>query len=105
MIVKDLTKTYRSKHERDVVALNNISFSLPETGLVFFVGKSGSDKSTLLNILGGIDSFDKGSVSVFGNELSKPSSKELEKYCAQMISFFFQDYYLLDELMFLCWRE
>ena len=40
MIVKDLTKTYRSKHERDVVALNNISFSLPETGLVFFVGKS-----------------------------------------------------------------
>ena len=47
--VKNLTKIYKSKKTGDVVALNDISFTLPDTGMVFVIGKSGSGKSTLIN--------------------------------------------------------
>ena len=52
--VKNLTKIYKGE-ETDVLALNSVSFTLPEKGLVFIVGKSGSGKSTLLNMLGCLD--------------------------------------------------
>ena len=53
--VNNLTKVYKSKNKNNCVALNDISFELPDKGLIFVVGKSGSGKSTLLNLLGGLD--------------------------------------------------
>ena len=50
--VKNLTKIYRPKRGVPVTALNGVDLTLPETGMVFLLGKSGSGKSTLLNILG-----------------------------------------------------
>ena len=53
--VTNLSKTYRGKGTEDVQALKGVSFTLPDTGMVFILGKSGSGKSTLLNLLGGLD--------------------------------------------------
>jgi len=57
-------KTYASSGN-DVVALNDVSINIPEKRVVGIVGTSGMGKSTLLNILGGIDSPDEGTV-LFG---------------------------------------
>ena len=93
-----MTKIYKTSRLKKNVAINNISFSLPDTGLVFITGKSGSGKSTLLNIIGAIDSFDNGEIEVFGNRLSEFNEEDAEKYRSSIISFIFQNYYLLEEL-------
>ena len=98
IIVKNLTKGYRSKKAKICVALNNVSFSLPSKGLVFVVGKSGSGKSTMLNLLGGLDSLTSGEINVFGNQLNEYSESELYSFRSNIVGFVFQDFHLLDDL-------
>ena len=96
--IKNLTKVYRSKGKDKSVALNDISFDLPNTGLVFVLGKSGSGKSTLLNIIGGLDSLTSGQIIANGNDISKFNQKEYNSFRSSYVGFVFQDYHLLDEL-------
>lgn len=96
--VEHLQKTYNLDKTNSTHAINDISFSLPDKGMIFIVGKSGSGKSTLLNILGGLDDFDSGSVIVDGNDLSKMSHSDFNKYRSGYISFIFQDHFLIDDL-------
>ena len=98
IIVKNLTKVYKSKKAKICVALNNVSFSLPSKGLVFVVGKSGSGKSTMLNLLGGLDSVTTGEINVFGNQLNEYSESELYSFRSNTVGFVFQDFHLLDDL-------
>ena len=98
IIVKNLTKVYKSKKAKVCVALNNVSFSLPSKGLVFVVGKSGSGKSTMLNLLGGLDSLTSGEINVFGNQLNEYSESELYSFRSNIVGFVFQDFHLLDDL-------
>ena len=98
IIVKNLTKAYKSKKAKICVALNNVSFSLPSKGLVFVVGKSGSGKSTMLNLLGGLDSLTSGEINVFGNQLNEYSESELYSFRSNIVGFVFQDFHLLDDL-------
>ena len=98
IIVKNLTKVYKSKKTKSCVALDNVSFSLPSKGLVFVVGKSGSGKSTMLNLLGGLDSLTSGEINVFGNQLNEYSESELYSFRSNMVGFVFQDFHLLDDL-------
>ena len=98
IIVKNLTKVYKSKKAKICVALNNVSFSLPSKGLVFVVGKSGSGKSTILNLLGGLDSLTSGEINVFGNQLNEYSESELYSFRSNIVGFVFQDFHLLDDL-------
>ena len=96
--VEHLQKTYNLGKTNQTHAINDISFSLPDKGMIFIVGKSGSGKSTLLNILGGLDDFDSGSVIVDGNDLSKMSHSDFNKYRSGYVSFIFQDHFLIDDL-------
>ena len=98
IIVKNLTKVYKSKKAKSCVALNNVSFSLPCKGLVFVIGKSGSGKSTMLNLLGGLDSLTSGEINVFGNQLNEYSESELYSFRSNIVGFVFQDFHLLDDL-------
>ena len=98
IIVKNLTKVYKSKKAKSCLALNNVSFSLPSKGLVFVIGKSGSGKSTMLNLLGGLDSLTSGEINVFGNQLNEYSESELYSFRSNMVGFVFQDFHLLDDL-------
>ncbi len=94
--VKNLTKVYKAKG-RNVTALNNVSFALPDTGMVFIVGKSGSGKSTLLNMISGLDKFTAGKIVAGGNSLSQMTKEEHEKYLSSYIGYIFQDYRLMED--------
>lgn len=89
-------KNYHSKKE-DVVALNSISLEFPKTGMVFIVGKSGSGKSTLLNVLGGLDTVSKGNIFIGNKDLTKFSSKQMDRYRNNFVGFVFQEFNLLEE--------
>ena len=69
--ISNLTKIYKSKKRKQCKALDNINLTLPDSGLVFVLGKSGSGKSTLLNLIGGLDNMTSGKITVDGNDLSK----------------------------------
>jgi ABC-type ATPase involved in cell division len=49
--IKNVTKIYKSKNNSNVVALDNISFKLPDSGLVFIVGKAAAEKALCLILL------------------------------------------------------
>lgn len=95
---KKLRKVYKSRNSGTCVALKDIDLKLPDSGLVFIIGKSGSGKSTLLNLLGGLDTITSGDIIADGNSLSSFNKKDFENYRSSYIGFVFQHYYLLDEL-------
>ncbi len=96
--VEKLTKIYQSNNNMQVKALDNVSFVLPDTGLVFVIGKSGSGKSTLLNMLGGLDGMTSGDIIADGNRFSQFSNKDYDSYRNSRIGFVFQDFHLIDSL-------
>lgn len=96
--VQNLSKIYRSKHKSVCHALKNVSFELPDTGLVFVIGKSGSGKSTLLNMIGGLDKITSGKVVAFGNDIASYNTHKLQDYRNTELGFIFQDFHLLDDL-------
>ena len=67
--VENLTKIY-GKGTTEVVALNNVSFSVEKGEFVAIVGASGSGKSTLLHLIGGVDRPTSGKVYIDGKERS-----------------------------------
>ncbi len=96
--VQDLTKIYKSKNRGQCVALDHISFTLPDNGMVFVLGKSGSGKSTLLNLLGGLDEFEDGEIFFEEERLSYFTQQDFYDYRCRHIGFVFQDFHLLEEL-------
>ena len=95
--VQDLTKIYKSKNRTNCMALDHISFTLPDNGMVFVLGKSGSGKSTLLNLLGGLDEFEEGEIFFEDEKLSAFTQKDFYDYRCRHIGFVFQDFHLLEE--------
>lgn len=94
---KHLKKVYKPKRGVPVYALNDVSLKLPETGMVFILGKSGSGKSTLLNVLGGLDRCDSGEIIIKGESSAKFKQKHFDSYRNTYIGFIFQEYNILDE--------
>ena len=95
--IKNLTKVYNSKKKGNCIAVNDLTFTLPDNGMVFIVGKSGSGKSTLLNLIGGLDNITSGDIIADGNELSKFTTLDFDKYRSSYIGFIFQDYHLIED--------
>lgn len=94
--LKNVTKTYQTK-SGEVYALNNVSLTFPENGMVFITGKSGCGKTTLLNVIGGLDGVSQGDISVLGKSFSSFSPTEYDGYRNTFIGFIFQEYNLLPE--------
>ncbi|MBS7310779.1 MAG: ABC transporter ATP-binding protein [Treponema sp.] len=94
--IKDLEKTYVSKGE-SLTVLKDLSFSIEEGTRTAIVGSSGNGKSTLLNIISGIDNATSGFVKVGKYELSKMTEKDLCKYRSEFIGLVFQFHYLLKD--------
>ena len=96
--VENLTKIYNTKNNEKVKALDSLNFVLPDTGLVFVIGKSGSGKSTLLNMLGGLDGMTSGDIVADGNRFSQFAQKDYDSYRNSRIGFVFQDFHLIDSI-------
>ncbi len=96
VILEKIKKTYAGK-KNFTVALNDVSLMLPDKGLIFIVGKSGCGKTTLLNILGGLDTFDSGRMICQGVDTSRFLDKDWDKYRNSYVGFVFQENNLLEE--------
>ena len=95
--IRDIRKTYSTGKVR-VEALKGISIDFPEKGLVFIVGKSGSVKSTLLNIIGGLDKMSSGEIVIDGKSTTQFSKSDFDAFRNYYIGFIFQDFNLIDEI-------
>lgn len=94
---KDVVKIY-GKGEGRQVAVDHVSFTIEKGEFVVILGQSGAGKSTVLNMLGGMDVPTEGKVIVDGKEISAYSDKQLSEYRADTIGFIFQFYNLLPSL-------
>ena len=96
--IKNLSKSFKISDSRSTLVLNNISFSLPNKGMFFILGKSGCGKSTLLNILSGLLTPDGGEVLFNGKEKKKKKKKEHTNYLRHQIGILFQRYNLIEDM-------
>ena len=84
--------------EVTITASDNVSFDIKKGEFAVIVGPSGAGKTTILNILGGMDTCDEGSITVDGKDVAKYSPKELITYRRYDIGFVFQFYNLVQNL-------
>ena len=94
---KNVSKRYLVG-EVTINAVDDISFNIEEGEFAVVVGSSGAGKTTVLNILGGMDSVSGGSIYVKGRDITKFSDKELINYRRFDIGFVFQFYNLIPNL-------
>ena len=94
---KDVYKRYRMG---DVVisAADGVTFQIQQGEFAIIVGPSGAGKTTVLNILGGMDSCDGGEIWVDGREISQYTPRQLTEYRRHDIGFVFQFYNLIQNL-------
>lgn len=95
--LENVSKIYGSK-EVKIVAVDEISFEIAEGEFVVIVGPSGAGKTTVLNILGGMDKATSGRVLVDGHDIAGYTNKQLTAYRREDIGFVFQFYNLVPNL-------
>ncbi len=92
-----LTKIFRRGRE-EIYALRNVDFSVTEGEFVSIIGPSGSGKTAFLNVLGCLDTPDKGSLCLNGIETQDMKESDLVKLRRENIGFVFQQFYLMPTL-------
>ncbi|MFI6166283.1 ABC transporter ATP-binding protein [Nocardia sp. NPDC051052] len=92
-----VSKTYGTG-EAAVHALTDIDLDIPPGELVAILGASGSGKTTMLNIIGGIESADEGSISVAGQDISTKHPAQLGAFRRDHVGFVFQFFNLIPSL-------
>ncbi len=91
---KDVVKVYGTAENKQF-AVNHVSFDIEEGEFVVILGQSGAGKSTVLNMLGGMDSPTEGEIIVDNKVISSMTDDELSAYRAADIGFIFQFYNLI----------
>ncbi len=94
---KDVSKFYKSG-DTLVIANDKISFDIEKGEFCVIVGASGAGKTTVLNLLGGMEKADEGSIILDSKDVTKMNSKELTKYRRYDVGFVFQFYNLMPNL-------
>ena len=92
--VEGLTKIY-GKGENQVIALDNVSFSVKKGEFVAIVGASGSGKSTLLHLIGGVDRPTSGKVFIDDNDIYAMNDDKLAIFRRRQVGLIYQFYNLI----------
>lgn len=95
--MKHIYKRYKMG-DGEVIANNDVSFQIEKGELVVILGSSGAGKSTVLNILGGMDTCSSGDVMIDGKNIAHYNRKELTTYRRKDVGFVFQFYNLVTNL-------
>jgi len=96
--LREISKSYMDRRNREVNALTNISISFSCVGFYAITGKSGSGKSTLLNILSGMDRPTSGSYKINNEDTNQYNDNDWVILRQQVMSYIFQDFNLIDKL-------
>ncbi len=91
--VKSLHKFFNKGKQNEIHVINDVSLELPERGMVAVFGKSGCGKTTLLNVIGGLDGFASGELTVEGKDIRKNTDDVRNRY----MGYIFQNYNLNKE--------
>ena len=94
---KGVYKRYRVG-DVDITASDGVTFQIEKGEFAVIVGASGAGKTTVLNLLGGMDVCDEGHITVDGKDISKYNQKQLTSYRRYDIGFVFQFYNLVQNL-------
>ena len=94
---KDVKKVYKTG-EVEINALRDVDFEIEKGEFCVIVGASGAGKTTILNILGGMDTLTSGSVKLDGREISTLNKRQLTAYRRYDVGFVFQFYNLVQNL-------
>lgn len=97
-LIKNLVKIYRNKDGSRVKALRGVNLELDKTGITFVCGESGNGKSTLLNLLAGLDNFDSGDIIFEGKSFKTFTDRDYDDYRRTKIGFVFDDNNLVDSM-------
>lgn len=92
--VENLSKTY-GKKDTEVIALDNVSFSVNKGEFVAIVGASGSGKSTLLHLIGGVDKPTNGKVYINGTDIYSLNNDKLAIFRRRQVGLIYQFYNLI----------
>lgn len=90
--IKNLNKSYRKQH-----VLKDFSLTIANNEFVAITGESGSGKSTLLNIIGMLEGYDSGELSLFGHKAPSPFSRRAQNLIRTKVGFVFQNFALLED--------
>lgn len=94
---EDVSKSYKVG-DTVITAVDDISFEIEKGEFIVIVGPSGAGKTTILNLLGGMDSVTSGRIVMDGNDISSYNAKQLTLYRRYDIGFVFQFYNLVQNL-------
>lgn len=89
--LEKLNKYFYRGRQKEIHVINDVSLELPERGMTAIFGKSGCGKTTLLNVIGGLDGFSSGSLTVEGKSIRRNTDTVRNRY----IGYIFQNYNLL----------
>ncbi len=95
--VNCLKKIYKG-NDSDVTACDDINLNFSDAGLYMILGKSGCGKTTLLNVLSGIQDYDEGSIFVGDKDITNYTEREMDDYRNLDIGIIFQDYNLISDI-------
>lgn len=93
-----VSKNFNADGLSEGKVIDEVSFSIDSNTSVALSGASGSGKSTILSLIGGLDKSSSGTISVFGHILSDMTQNQLDQFRLQNVSFVFQFFYLLPTL-------
>ncbi len=96
--LNNVSKNYYSKKKKEINALYNINIEFKDKGFVCILGKSGSGKSTILNVLGALDKFDEGQLFINEFNTENYKQKDWDNYRGKYVGFIFQEFNLLEDL-------